>query len=202
MSSSMLILNPEKTEFIIFGSHARLKKLDSHLPVRIFGKFLHPSAVVKNLGVWFDHVNNICKTCFIQMRDLRLVRQYPTDAAAALAANSLVSSRLDYCNSFFRSLSSFHMCKLQCIQNTLGRIVTNCNRYSWASPIVKKLYCLPVEFRCIFKTTTLVYKFLHSGCPNYFSPHVSICCGRYGTRYNCPDKRFLEIPQYFPSVHK
>ena len=128
MLSSMLKLNPEKTEFIIFGT--QLKKLGSHLPVRIFGKVLHPSAVVKNLGVWFnanfcfaDHVRNICKTCFdIQMRDLRRVRQYLKDAAAVLAANAPVSSRLDYCNSLVRSLSSFHMRKLQCIQNTLSQI--------------------------------------------------------------------------------
>ena len=142
MSSSMLKLNPEKSEFIIFGSDAQLKKLDSHLPVRIFGKLLHPSAVVKNLGVWFDsnfsfadHVRNIFKACFIQMRDLR---QYLMDDAAVLAANALVSSRLDYRNPLFRCLFSFHMCKLQCIQNTLRRIVTNCNRYSQASPILKK----------------------------------------------------------------
>ena len=165
MPSSMLKLNSEKTEFIIFGSHAQLKNFDSHLPVRIFGKLLHPSAVVKNLGVWFDanfsfadHVRNICKTCFIQMRDLRRVRQYLTDDAAVLAANAPVSSRLDYCNSLFRGLSSFHKRKLQCIQNTLGRIVTNCNyRYSRAMPILKKLHWLPVEFRCIFKMATLVF---------------------------------------------
>ena len=138
MLSSMLKLNPEKTDFIIFGSHAQLKKLDSHLPVRIFGKLLHPSAVVKNLGDRFDdnfsfadHVRNICKTCFIQKHDLTRVSQYLTADAAVLAANALVTSRLDYCISLFRSLSSFYMHKLQCIQNTLGRIVTNCNRYSW-----------------------------------------------------------------------
>ena len=84
------------------------KKLDSHLAVRIFGKLMHPSVVVKNLGVWFDanfsfadHVRNICKTCFIQIRDLRWVRQYLTDEVAILAANVLVSSHLDYCNSLF-----------------------------------------------------------------------------------------------------
>ena len=143
-----------------------------------------------------------CKACFIQMCDLRQVRQYLTNDASVLAANALVSIRLDYCNSLFRSLSSFHISKLQCIQNTLWRIVTNCNRYSRASPILKKLHWLPVEFQCIFKTATLVYKFLHSGHPNYFSPHLSIHCRRYGTRYNCPDKRFLEVPQFYPSVHK
>ena len=122
MSSSMLRLNTEKTEFIIFGSHAQLKKLHSYLPVRIFGEFLHPSAVVKNLGVWFDanlsfgdHVRNICKTCFIQLCDLRWVRQYLTDEAAIPAANALVRSRLDHSNSLFKRLSSFNMRKLQCI---------------------------------------------------------------------------------------
>ena len=119
----MLKINPQKTEFIIFGSHTQLKKLDSNLPVRIFGKLLDPSDVVKNLGVWFDanfsfadHVRNICKSCFIEMRDLRWVRQYLTDDVADLAANELVSNRLNYCSSFFRK-STFNMHKLQCIQN-------------------------------------------------------------------------------------
>ena len=54
MSSSMLKLNPDKMESIIFGSHAQPKKLDFYLPVRIFGKLLHLSVLVKNLDVWFD----------------------------------------------------------------------------------------------------------------------------------------------------
>ena len=94
MSSSMLKLNPDK-KFIIFGSHAQFKKLDPYLPVRIFGNFMHPAVVIKNLGVWFDanfsfadHVRNICKTCFIQIRDLRRVRKHLTDEAAILAANA------------------------------------------------------------------------------------------------------------------
>ena len=32
----------------------------------------------------------------------------------------------------------------------------------------KKLNWLPIEYRKAFKTTTLVYKFLHSGIPQYF----------------------------------
>ena len=113
-----------------------------------------------------------------------------------------MSSHLDYCNSLFRGLSSLNMRKLQCIQNTLARIVTNCNKYTRASPILKRLHWLPVESRCIFKTATLVYKFLHSGHPSYFGPLLPTRCGRYSTRYNHPDKRFLEVPQFCPSVHK
>ena len=124
----------------------------------------------------------------LQMHDFRRVRQYLMNEAAVLAANTLGSSRLDYCNSLFRSLPSFNMCKLQCIQKTLGRIVTNCNRYSWATLFLKNLHWLSVEFRCIFKTATLVCKFLHNDHPSYFSPHLSIRCARYATRYNHPVK--------------
>ena len=81
MSSSMFKLNPDKTEFIIFGPHAQFKKLDPYLSVRIFGNFMHPATVVNNRSDWFDvnfsfadHVCNIYKTCFIQMRDIRQVR--------------------------------------------------------------------------------------------------------------------------------
>ena len=87
------------------------------------------------------------------MRDLRRVRQYLTDDAAVLAANALVSSCLDYCNSLFRGLSSFHMRKLQCIQNTLGRIVTNCNRYSRASLILKNSIGCQLNFGAFSKQT-------------------------------------------------
>ena len=45
--SSMLKLNPDKTEFIIFRRHAQLKKVDAHLPARIFDNFMHPAVVVK-----------------------------------------------------------------------------------------------------------------------------------------------------------
>ena len=135
--------------------------------------------------------------------DLRWARKHLTDEAAILAGNALVTSRLDYCNSLFRSLSSLNMRKLQCIQNTLARIVTNCNKYTRASPILNDSIGSQLNFFCrIFKTATLVYKFLHNGHPSYFGPLLSTRCGRYSTRYNHPDKRFLEVPQFCPSVHK
>ena len=134
------------------------RKLDPYVCVGILGNSMHPAVVVKNLSVWFDanfsfadHLCNICKTCFIQMCDLRSVRQYLTDEAAILAANALVISCLDYCNSLSRSLFNLNMHKLQCIQNTFARIVTNYNKYTRASPILKSLHWVPVEFHCIFK---------------------------------------------------
>ena len=166
-SKALLVkLNPEKTEFIIFDSKAQCQKISSNFPVSILGSLLHPVGSVRNLGVWFDaefsfseHVKRTCKACFLQMCDLRRIRQYLTLEVAVLAANALVSSRLDYCNSLFRGLSCFNQHKLQSIQNTLARIVTNHRKYAHVTPILKQLHWLPVKYRCMFKTATLVYKF-------------------------------------------
>ena len=101
MSLSKLKLNPEKTEFIVFGSKAQRQKISSHFPVSILGSLLHPVDSVRNLGVLFDadfsfseHIKRTCKACFLQMHDLRRIRKYLTPEVAVLAANALVSSRL------------------------------------------------------------------------------------------------------------
>ena len=44
MTSTMLKLHPDKTEFIIFGSHAQLQNLNPYLPARIFGNLMHPAS--------------------------------------------------------------------------------------------------------------------------------------------------------------
>ena len=73
----------------------------------------------------------------------------------------------------FRSLSALDLRKLQCIQNSLARIVTNTTKYSHITPVRKILHWLPIEQRSIFKTALLVYKFLNCGQPRYFAPFLS-----------------------------
>ena len=66
MSTSKLKLNPDKTEFIIFGSKRQRDKLKACFPIDILGNSLCPVDSVKNFGVWFDsdfslvkHVQNV-----------------------------------------------------------------------------------------------------------------------------------------------
>ena len=127
----------------------------------------------------------LTKRAFIQMRDPHRIREYLTPKVAVLAANALVNSHLDYCNSLFRGLSCFNQHKLQSIQNTLARIFTDHRKYARATPILKQLHWLPVKYQCTFKTATLVYKFLHSGSPSYFEPFLSLSCyPSYSTRHS------------------
>ena len=154
MLASKLKLNPDKTEFILFGSKKQRKRLNACFPIDILGNALHPTESVRNLGVWFDsdfsfskHVQNVCKDRFIQLRDFRNIRQFLTHDASVLVANAFVSSQLNYCNSLFMSLSKFNLHRLQSIQNNAARIVTNSSKYTWITLVLRKLYWLPIQFQ-------------------------------------------------------
>ena len=133
--------------------------------------------------MWFDsdfsfskHIQNVCKGCFSQLRDFRNIRQFLTQDAAVSVANAFVSSQLDYCNSFFRSLSKVNLHRLQSIQNSAARIVTNSCKYTRITPVLRKLHWIPIQFRSEFKLATLVYKFIHTGFLNillHIYPHTA-----------------------------
>ena len=144
MSASKLKLDPDKTEFILFGSKKQREGLNVCFPIDILSNPLHPTESVRNLGVWFDsdfsfskHVQNVCKSCFIQLRDFRNIRQFLTQDAAVSVANAFDSSQLDYCNSLFRSLSKFNLHRLQCIQNSAARIATKSSKYTRITPVLR-----------------------------------------------------------------
>ena len=86
---------------IVFGSHEQRHKLNPLFPVNILDNLLLPAQKVKNLGVWFDadlslsdHISSICRRYFLQLRELRRIRQYLSLDSARLVANALVTSCL------------------------------------------------------------------------------------------------------------
>ena len=200
MSASKLKLNPDKTEFILFGSKKQRERLNACFPIDILGNPLPPPSL-RNLGVWFDsdfsfskYVQNVCKGCFSQLRDFRNIRQFLTQDAAVSVANAFVSSRLDNCNSLFRSLSKVNLHRLQSIQYSC--------KYTRITPVLSKLHWLPIQFRSEFKLATLVYKFIHTGFPKYFAPHLSTYHTTYNTRRSQSVANFLNVPKFQPTIHK
>ena len=59
--------------------------------------------------------------------------------------------------------------------------------------MLKELHWLPVEQHMVFKTATLVYKFLHTGFPKYFAPYLSSYSSSYNTRRSQHGGNFLVI---------
>ena len=89
MCSDKLLLNTGKTEFIIIRTRQQLGKVKiDH--IRVGDCDIKPATSARNLGTWFDetmatHVTKICGAAFYHLHNIRRIRKYlPQDAAATL----------------------------------------------------------------------------------------------------------------------
>ena len=176
MKSSKLKLNSNETEFIIIGTEQQRHKLSNHFPVKLLDNDISPSDSVRNLGVIFDsdfsfhkRISNICKSCFYHIRDLRRIRRHLPLSTAKTISNSLITSRLDYCNSLINNIAKQDLSKLQIVQNCLARVVLRAPRFSPSLPLLKQLHWLPVNYRIKFKLSTLTYRALAIHQPPYLA---------------------------------
>ena len=105
-TANMLKVNDNKTELMLVTSK-RTKHLHN-LPTSItIGNSQIPfKQSVKNLGVTLDchltmneHVFNISRTCYFELRRLASIRRFLTSTATATHVSAIVLSRIDYCNS-------------------------------------------------------------------------------------------------------
>ena len=121
---------------------------------------------------------------------------------SVLLANALVSSRLDYCNSQFLSLTEFELRTLQLVQNSLCRVVTHSSKFSDITLQLKKLLWLPVRYRVQFKIGLIKCKILNQGQPVYLRELVHPYTSSRDTRQSTSKFKFLQTPTFDRRVHK
>jgi len=116
-TENALLLNPTKTEAVIFGTSRRLGQVSSTPGVMVAGAHVKFSNAVKLLGVTlgsaltFDkHITNITRCCFNHIHALSHIRPLLTLDTANTIAASIVGSRLDYCLILYFFISLFVVC--------------------------------------------------------------------------------------------
>ena len=97
------------------------------------------------------------------------VRKFLSVDTAALLANSMISSRIDYCNSLLYGLNKYNVAKLQKIQNALCRIVFRLDQTSHITSYLQKLHWLPILYRILFKYNLITFKTINFSQPTYLS---------------------------------
>ena len=127
---SSLLLNPAKTEAVVFGTAARLKGVDSAGGIMAAGARVQFVEAIKLLGVTLDptlsmdrHVASVAQSCSYHTRTLRHIRPVLSLDCAKDIDTSIVGTRLDYCNSLLFGTSQRNFDRLQRLQNNLARVV-------------------------------------------------------------------------------
>ena len=107
---------------------------------------------------------------------MRHVRSCLPPEILKTVACSIVSSKLDYCNSLLYGTTKANIAKLQLVQNSLARLVTGTRKFDHITPVLKKLHWLPISSRITYKIATLTHKTLATSQPAYLfsSIHRSV----------------------------
>ena len=173
MYDNKLCLNESKTEFIVFGKKNVLGQATVR-PIQVGDAQIQPTTCVRNLGVTLDselnfheHISKIISSCNYQIHLAWKIRKYLSHDAAIKLMIATVLSRLDYCNSVLINLPTKELKRLQKVQNSAARFVTQCDRLTPMTPILKRLHWLPVEYRIRHKLLSIVHKCVYGDAPSY-----------------------------------
>ncbi|KAK3521393.1 hypothetical protein QTP70_004134 [Hemibagrus guttatus] len=177
MTAHQLKLNPSKTELLIIPGDPSPAQ---DLAISLSNSMISPTASARNLGVTMDnqlsfssHVTNVTRSCRFLLYNIRRIRPFLSTQATQVLVQSLVISRLDYCNSLLAGLPLNAIRPLQMIQNAAARLVFNLPKFSHTTPLLRSLHWLPVAARIRFKTLMLAYKAKNGPAPSYLKALVT-----------------------------
>ena len=155
-----------------------------------------PSTIVRNLGVMFDkdlsltsHVifmncyivhfifmankfefefNQLTARCYSCVRRIESCRRALTRSTAVTVVNSLVLTRLDYCNSLLAECSKQNTDKLQRVRIGAVGVIFGGNRRDHVTPLLwDHLHWLSAPECITFKLCMLMYKAMNELAPSY-----------------------------------
>ncbi|KAK3537498.1 hypothetical protein QTP70_012127 [Hemibagrus guttatus] len=174
MTAHQLKLNPSKTELLVIPGDPSPAK---DLAISLSNSMISPSATARNLGVTMDnpmsHVTNVTRSCRFLLYNIRRIRPFLSTQATQVLVQSLIISRLDYCNSLLGGLPLNAICPLQMIQNAAAQLVFNLPKFSHTTPLLRSLHWLLVAACIRFKTLMFAYKAKNGPAPSYLKALIT-----------------------------
>ena len=164
----------------MIGSPQQLSKVTVPF-IQIGDSHISPVDRARNLGVIFyasmsfkSHISYIIRSASFHIRNIGKIRKYLNRSSTEQLVHAFVTSRLDMGNSLLFGLPQEQLARLQRIQNTAARVVTQTRKRSHITPILRNLHWLPVSFRINYKIMLTVYKALNGKAPSYIMDMLTI----------------------------
>jgi len=153
------------------------QKWQQKYTLTLVGATVLPFSEVRNLGVVFDsdlslkeHVSELQSRCYSCLRRIKSCRRSVTRTTAATVVNSLIVTRLDYCNSLLAGCTKQMLNKLQRVMNCYARVILGGYSRQHVTPLLcDHLHWLRARERILFKLCILVYEAIHGPAPCYLN---------------------------------
>lgn len=133
--SNSLLINPEKTKLLLFGTRQMLEKVPQDLKTSLLGKEISPVHSARDLGVVMDstlsfdeHVTQTASKCIASFCQINRVIHVLDRKTLTTIIKALVFSRLFCCSAVWGGTSKKNPTKLQNVQNVAVRIVTGIDK--------------------------------------------------------------------------
>ena len=173
MDSARLKMNPDKTEFIMFGHPRQLAKTTTK-QIEVCGDPITLSSNVRCLGAHLDsalslktHISNKCKSAMLNIKKIKCVRHHLNREACEIIVNGLVLSHLDYCNAILCGLPDVSINKMQRVQNIAAKLILKRHWSESSKLVIHELHWLSIRYRIVFKVLCIVHKCIFGNAPMY-----------------------------------
>ena len=180
MARNRLMLNEDKTDFLLRGTRQQLLKVNFTC-ITVGSEFIYCKSSVRNLGSWFDsrpnmsvHISKLCAAAFYHLHNISRIRRFLSFDSNKALVHALITSRVDYCNSLLYGLPATQLNKIQHVLNAAAQLVCRSQRYCHITPLMYNLHWLPVNLRIRFKVLLFVFKAIQNIAPSYISDLISV----------------------------
>ena len=174
MKKKRLKLNENKTECILIGRKNLLTNYKDFKIININDAPITLSNEIKDLGVTIDkeldmqtQITNVVKAANCQLLNIANIKRFLDQDCLKMLINSLVISKIDYCNSLYHNLPANQLKRLQDILCKSARLITGATRRERITPILIDLHWLPIKARIEYKICVLTYVALKTNEPDY-----------------------------------
>ena len=123
-----------------------LSKVPHNPSISLLGASLKPIESAKDLGVILDpyltydqHISKTVSSCFSKLHQINRVKESFDRETLELLITSLVFSKMLYCSTVWSNTSTQNVNKLQPIQNSASKIVTNSRKCDHVTPLLHQL---------------------------------------------------------------
>ena len=180
MTSNLLCLNADKTEFLLLTPRNSNTNLEN-ITIQVGNENIKTTPLAKNIGVFFDkhfllheQVTHVARSAWYALRRIGQIRPFLNQTAAERVIHAFISSRLDQNYSLLHGISDCHMKKLRRVQYASDEVLLRQHPMGSMSPILSQLHWLSISQRVEYKILLLVYKCLNGYAPAYLAELIKL----------------------------